>query len=252
MHDVVPREAKRHTNESPYDFHQSSPEGSPLYLDSYLDNDKGASPFDSPIKPLQELDQNPLLKSGEDAINSYLTNLPKLAASTYNDIDTKLELLMLCKGTSLKATEVLRDNTPAYVSVIHTELMFRPSNPEAKQWELRYDTMSGEARAMRFDEKTSKMVEVPFQAIEAEVSTTLRAAKAIKCFRDGNVDAGRAELKTLLEDAQKKSYDAETRRIIESEAALIYKPARIRAFTKQDFDKVLEETSQAVKQQRKK
>lgn len=192
------------------------------------------------------------LKSGAQAVKEYIDNLPKLATAASCDIDANFELMMVWKGSSVKAKEVLKENTSPYVILPHTELVFTPSNEKDKSWELRIDSRTGDATALKLNTESGKMEPSDAKQLMEDVTMTLRAAMSIKCFRDGDVDTGRAQLEKLLEDSQKLESEERVKKIIETEANLLYKPVRLRAVTREDFNKILTETVERVRQSKRK
>lgn len=215
-----------------------------------LENKTTNQPGDQSIKA-EDAAKTAMLKTGAEAVSHYLSDLPKLAAAVAGDLETNFELMLVWKDSSIKVKEQLKENTPAYVSVMRTELVFRPTDPAEKSWELRFDTFTGEATALRFNSKTLKMEPAEAGPLIESVSLTLRAAMVIKCFRDGDIDLGRERLKTLLEDGRKLGAEDRLKKIINTEADLIYKPARLRAVTRADFSKILAEAEIALKKSEK-
>lgn len=202
-------------------------------------------------KPKDEIHLPKTVKTGEEAVKDYVKDLPKLAFAASGDIDTALALMMVCKGSSIKAKETLVENTSPFVTVPRTEMVFSPSDASDKSWELRVHCLTGEARALRLNAKSMQMEPAEAGPLMEDVSLTLRATMAVKCFRDGDVDAGRVQLKALIEDGRKLEADERLKKIIETEADLAYKPSRLRAVSRADFSKILVETELAVPQRKK-
>ncbi len=197
--------------------------------------------------PENAVDPRKELKTGAAAVKEYISDLPKLATAASGDIDTAFELMMVWKGTSVKAKEELAKDRSPFVSVLSTELVFSPSDPKDMSWELRVGSRTGDVAALRLNGKSQKMEPVEAGPLIDHVIMTLRAAMAIKCFRDGDVDSGRAQLKTLLEDARRLKVDERLKKIIETESDLIYKPSRLWAVTREDFNKILTEIERTVR-----
>lgn len=209
------------------------------------DDRNGALP-----KPKDAVGLSKPLQAAE-TIKEYVKDLPKLAFAASGDIDTALELMMICKGSSIKAKEKLVENTSPFVTVPRTEMVFSPSDAADKSWELRVHCLTGEARALRLNAKSLQMEPAEVGPLMEDVSLTLRATMAVKCFRDGDVDAGRGQLKALIEDGRKLGAEERLKKIIETEADLAYKPSRLRALSRADFNKILVETELAVPQRKK-
>lgn len=202
--------------------------------------------------PDNAVDRREELKTGAAAVAEYVSDLSKLAIATSGDIDTAFELMMVWKGSSLQAREVLSNNRPEHVSTLGTQLVFSSSDEKDKNWELRIDSRTGDAVAMRFNAKSLQMEPVEAGPLKEHVSMTLRATLAIKCFCNGDGDAGRLHLKALLEHGQMLEADDRVKKIIATEAELIFKSVRLRALTREEFDKILAETEVVVRQSKKK
>ena len=191
------------------------------------------------------------LKAGAAAVKEYLSDLPKLATAASGDTDAAFELMMVWKGTSIRAKEELTKGTSPYVLVLSTDLVFTPGDEKDKTWELRISSRTGEGQALRYSEKSQKMEPADADALMKHVSMTLQAARAIKSLRDGDAEEGRAQLKTLMEEGKKTGAEQQLKKIIETEADLIYKAARLRAVTSEEFKKILAETEIAISQSKK-
>lgn len=188
------------------------------------------------------------LKTGEDAIKEYVKDIQKLSFATIRDKDTEFELRSLLKDTSLSATIACYDvPQPVWSSVagkLKHVLEFRTKTGE---WTLDVDHSSGEATAHRLNARTGKMEPVPVGPVMEHVIMTMRSAMAIKCFRDGDIDSGRAQLRDLLQDGAKAGAQERLKAIINREADLIYKPVRLRAISREDFNKILSETQRTLR-----
>lgn len=239
-----------------YDLHQGAPKIVPKPENNTPMPTVQGRGESNEVRPLRELSSDsrdyenllPGVKTGEAAVRAYVGDIAKLVQVAWRDRDTDFELRSALKDSSLTVAETFSQG-PIYSSTVHRIMVFRQKDAN---WELHVNSDTGGTTAMRLNERTKQMESTPAGPLLEHVSLTMRAAMAVRCFRDGDVDEGRAQLKSLLEDGQKLDSGERLKKIINTEADLLYKPARLRAVTRDDFNKILTETERNVSQTKKK